>query len=556
MPINFIVNDPGAGTPARVVAPSADRPAGRPSFRLAALPAEQVYPVGSAQFLVWQAREAALRTLDTFEDIAGPLPGWTGKVDKTLLDLLPDEGEDLNAYYDRGSIAFFQHPFSGGTCYSGASTDVVAHETGHAILDATRPDLWGVKMIEVDAFHEGFGDCIAIMTALSDRDTRLAILDGDPTLDRPNFVEATGEEVGRAVADREGPDHPAAAPRHARNDFRWQLPGTLPHDGKPDELINESHSLGRLVSGCYYDLIRAIFRAGPGGEAGLWGACETATRLLAEAAMAAPIKPRFFEAIGGTMILVDRNRNLGENEAFIRATFERHGIAVSVARFSAPRVGLVAPRTGAARRGAGRVPPNATRFLSTGARRLLHAYMGVDAGTRFQTHSFEPLEATARVVGKRAVDLTGLAERLRDAKAITPHSALVGAVDGMPAVLGEIDPGPVVDAEVRDFVSTLVARGQIEFRRPGSRIHRLRAADLGPAPARESDGARAHRLRVRVPGAGTDLRQRLIRDLRFSTSSPPTAPGFLTSTWVWPGPSSTSAVSLSTTRPCARSMAR
>jgi Zn-dependent metalloprotease len=47
----------------------------------------------------------------------------------------------------------------------GASTDVVAHEVGHGLLDSARPDS-STSILEVGAFHEAFGDCIAMLTAL------------------------------------------------------------------------------------------------------------------------------------------------------------------------------------------------------------------------------------------------------------------------------------------------------------------------------------------------------------------------------------------------------
>ncbi len=80
--------------------------------------------------------------------------------------MLLDEGEDLNAYYDRRALNFFHGFAGGGTVYSGESPDVVCHEQGHAILDAIKPELFNAGSNEVAAFHEAFGDMSAILAAL------------------------------------------------------------------------------------------------------------------------------------------------------------------------------------------------------------------------------------------------------------------------------------------------------------------------------------------------------------------------------------------------------
>src|SRR5262245_31688156 len=108
MPINFITNDPKApGASVKTIAPAPNRPATKMSFNVTSLPPPAVYATDTVKFVAWQAREAALRALVTFEKIAGPLVGWTGKAAKKKLTLNPDLGQDLNAYYDQESVSFF-----------------------------------------------------------------------------------------------------------------------------------------------------------------------------------------------------------------------------------------------------------------------------------------------------------------------------------------------------------------------------------------------------------------------------------------------------------------
>src|SRR4029453_18154389 len=124
--------------------------------------------------------------------------------------------------------------------------------------DAIRPDLWDAAFLEAGAFHEAFGDCIAVLTALHDRDTRKKLLGVTKTLKKKNFLESTAEDLSEGIR-RLQPTHNAAEPRHAFNKFKFQIPETLPLNGGPGALINEVHSFGMLFSGCFYDLIAGIF---------------------------------------------------------------------------------------------------------------------------------------------------------------------------------------------------------------------------------------------------------------------------------------------------------
>src|ERR1043165_2271994 len=197
MPINFIPNDPDVTTlPMRKITPHPDRAATRAGFVYSGAVPQGVYDpkTQTMQFLFWQCREAALSALDMWEGVTGrPMSTWEeGK----KIDLIPNAGDDANAYYNRASLSFFQFT-TGGTLYlSGASTDVVAHETGHGILDSIRPDLWAANGLEINAFHEAFGDCVAILTALYDRQTRSAVL---ADVAKDNVVESTAENLSKCI---------------------------------------------------------------------------------------------------------------------------------------------------------------------------------------------------------------------------------------------------------------------------------------------------------------------------------------------------------------------
>src|SRR5712692_9368576 len=140
MTINFIPNDPLAGPGApqiRVKDPRPDRPMGRAGFTFVNPAPEGTFQPGTPEFLFWQCREAGLAALEAWEGFAGNLTAWSVEAaNQNTLPLLQDTGEDLNAFYDRASFSFFHSTQGDENFLGGQSTDVVAHEVGHGLLDS------------------------------------------------------------------------------------------------------------------------------------------------------------------------------------------------------------------------------------------------------------------------------------------------------------------------------------------------------------------------------------------------------------------------------------
>jgi hypothetical protein len=331
--IDFIPNDPLAerDDPMRVEDAHHAQTGKVARLRFAkGAPSSNTYRPGTMEFLYWQSREAALSALDAFAACGGPLAAWSPDV-RGSLELVPNAGDDLNAYYDRRTLSFFVSRDNNGTVCSGASTDVVSHETGHAILDSLRPELWNSSLPEHAAFHEAFGDCMAILTALNDDATRKALLAHPGAFDAENFVESLAEELSDAVRRTMGESHPASKPRHALNTFRWQLPSKLPSVGGPDVLTGEVHSFARIFTGCFYDTIRNILADQPARTAtDVGNAARIAGKLLIDAARSALLRPRLFEEVGIAMLASDQGNSGGRNSAAVRDAFERHGITLTV----------------------------------------------------------------------------------------------------------------------------------------------------------------------------------------------------------------------------------
>ena len=484
MPINFIPNDPLAknGPPMRRQNPHADRPTASAGFTWVAHASAAPFDVGTPDYLFWQSREAVLRAVANFETLTGKrIAQWARSSNRKRLQVSPNAGTDLNAYYDGQGLRFFEYTAGGKTTFSGASTDVVAHESGHALLDQMRPDLWDSSFTETAAFHEAFGDCNALLTAFADQTTRDLVR---ASVRKANFVEATAEDLSDGVRRALGAKHPAAQPRHALNNFRWALPSTLPSSGPPATLSSEIHSFSRIFSGCFYDTILNILTARIGKatptSAQLSQAVQTAGKLLIAAAADAPENARFFQSVGRTMILVDQQQNAGANRMAIHDAFDRHGIALGSAAMLAPVAALAGGRAKGAR-----LPAAAVADL----RRRIGAAPGAQIHIRRTTICGRPfLHATHH----RELPLEKLDRRLKGVIAMVPESTLLGGHDRSVAILGGL-PEPTGSAdEVNAFVRALLAADRIAF-------------ETGEA-------------RSGIPGRGRDRRMRLpthtIRNLR------------------------------------------
>ncbi len=458
MAINFLPNDPLAtgDAPLRAKSPRADRPGNRAGFRFFGGVPEAKYDVGTSEFLYWQCREAALGAIAGWEQIAGPLNRWAQN--RRLLSLRQNQGVDLNAYYNRSGLLFFEHTTGNKTTYSGASTDVVAHEAGHACLDAIRPDLWSSLFTEVNAFHEAFGDCLALLTALEDKPSRVALIAASPSMWSENFLEATAEDLSDGIR-REYPGHSASKPRHAFNWFNWQLPTTLPVDAPPGQLSSEIHTFGQIFSGCLWDLIGLLWNRQPSwADSALRTAARTAGKLLVEGTRNAIETPRFFQSVGNAMLAADQDLNNGAHQEQIIRAFAFHNIAISAAPAVSPLAALSGPSPRIDRR-AGRAS------VAKSTRDDLLSRIGAAAGTRLQIRAVTAAgKSIAEAISSRRVSLTGLSERLRGVVAEAAEPVRIGAVEGRAAILGALPQADVTVDEVRNFVAQLVHNNAIAYK--------------------------------------------------------------------------------------------
>ena len=443
--VAYTPNDPLAsgGPPNRQVS------AGRfPSGNVATHRIQPTAPAGTYAphtpgFEYWQTLTALNSGLRNWKVINGSaLARWYG--DKQTLPVLTDNGDDLNAFYDRSSLQFFSHTFGGVTVNSSESVDIVTHEQGHGLLDATRSDFWDVPFIEVGSLHEAFGDCMAILNAIADSASRQAVLSASPDLSANQFVECLAEQLGDAIRREYGPGSvDSGALRHALNTFRWTDPTALPPSAPAAKLCGEVHSFSRVFGGAFYDVIRNIFRSGPHTSAGLLRAGRTAGTLLVAAIKTVPAAPQIYAGVGQRMLQADVTLNGGTNCPAIQAAFEAHGMTLT-----APSASLAVPLAARTRRGASAE---------------LRERMGVPRDTKL---TFTPVDTGAHgeishVAAYRPVTLSGVG--LEGVRVMVPAGARIArrgaAVMGM---LGDVTPADgTSDNEARAFAQALVASGQV-----------------------------------------------------------------------------------------------
>lgn len=256
-------------------------------------------------------RATISKTLEYCKSIPdGTVSKWSGT---SVLWVLPKAGDGLNAAYDRRSLKFFYatSPAIGGTLYTANSADIVAHELGHAILDSWRPDAWNSPSLEIESFHEAFGDFIAILHAMTyDLMLQKAINETNGDLRKSSVISRLAEQFGKALyaLDPEGrsPDFL----RCAVNDFRYTDPSSLPESAlRDDVLIAECHSFSKIMLGALWDILMVIYEDEKSKNVSpleaLKNARDILSRLVFKAIRNVTLNSKFYESFAKTILWSD-----------------------------------------------------------------------------------------------------------------------------------------------------------------------------------------------------------------------------------------------------------
>lgn len=230
------------------------------------------------------------------------------------LRVYPHMGEAINAAYsrDRRALCFyyFKSKHTGETVYTTRSFDIVAHETGHAVLDGIKPDWNTSSSPYTNALHESFGDLTAIFGILDDFEmceTIIAFSKGD--LHTRSFLDSVAEQFGTAIGLSIGL-------RNADVDFSL------------DQVNTECHELSQVFTSAVYDILADIYNINesPGKVNPAMTLYTVAKRLLAtllRAIIKAPEHDATFYDVAHLMIKYESSHTIKQ---IMKDQFGRRGI--------------------------------------------------------------------------------------------------------------------------------------------------------------------------------------------------------------------------------------
>jgi hypothetical protein len=208
------------------------------------------FNVYAPDFMAVSTFGTVVKTIDMFEeaDTLGRGRSVTWAFEAPQLLIVPRAGEWPNAFYERASHSlqffYFPNPIDpGDTVYTCLSRDIVAHETGHAILDGIVPRLFDAMTPESLAIHEAIADLTGLLMAFRSGPLRLAILEETKgSIAKSNAFGSIAEEYGMARYPQLG---------HLRN---------LGNEKTMDEVNQgEPHALSEVLSGALYKVMLKMY---------------------------------------------------------------------------------------------------------------------------------------------------------------------------------------------------------------------------------------------------------------------------------------------------------
>lgn len=301
------------------------------------------------------------------------------------LEVHPHAGSGFNAYYSRQgeSINFFDgaDPIRKKTVAASESMEVVSHEAGHAILDGMKPGMLGwFASAEAEAFHEAFGDMVAILTSLQDdRVVSLLAAQTGGDLRKDNAVAHLAEDLSLGInnAAFNGSKPAGWTIRNAVNSFTYKDPKTLPSNPRDDnELGREAHNFSRLFSGAFWDILNGLtakeMASGKSPEDAIKAARDVLSPLTARMVELGPNRMKKYREMADAMVVADQKDFNGAHLDVITSVFANRQIRPANASSTpVPDVTLARPIAS---------DDDATRFLSEN-----RADLGVPADAPLRT---------------------------------------------------------------------------------------------------------------------------------------------------------------------------
>ena len=296
-----------------------------------------IFTPGSPEFDCAHAFAIVRETLTMFQRTRGgaPLPwAWNVGGNTDPMNVFPRAGVTPNAFYSRGakSVNFFFFTPSGASVpvFTCRSLDIVAHETGHAVLDGLKPGwLASGNPPQTGGLHESFGDLTALFLACTQLDqVDAAIAQTKANLHNKNFLAALAEQFGAALGFPQGL-------RNADNDL------------KLSQVSNQVHSISQVFTGGMYDVLADIFTF----EKIQQGAVKDPARILLEVAAklckllvdgiaASPaIGATYADVVNHMLVVSNGQGDPPIYRSFLRSRFTTREVVVSPTPLTAMREG-------------------------------------------------------------------------------------------------------------------------------------------------------------------------------------------------------------------------
>jgi hypothetical protein len=199
------------------------------------------------QINVWAIAQRILEFYEDYTVLGRPAPwGFNGN----RLIIKPHARTEVTGTYYDPVTKSLEFAYIQDTVFTCLSHDIVAHETGHAVLDGIRPYFFDSWTLETKAFHECIADLTAIMSALRNNYVRNIFTEFlEKGLPEKDFLAKIGEEFGKATSTY---DFIRSAVNKVTMDQvrQWEK----------DRSQNASHNSSQVLTGLIYDLLNKLFQ--------------------------------------------------------------------------------------------------------------------------------------------------------------------------------------------------------------------------------------------------------------------------------------------------------